>query len=327
MTSSSALKKPQDIPSPFIRSKWIWPHSSSWDLHNSYALSRTGLVTYDDRYWLFLDWTNLFKDGTPTVYNLWLLITLEKLALLYRKANRPRAAVPLESWAKKLRIALRRLIDKNGLLRDGIDRKGKIMAETSIHSQTLALMADLEGIDLETVLEQILLPYIRGETQLKARPSAYWITYVFTLLIEQGHEEEVIAFIEKYWLPMTDHGTTWEDFAPVRGDGSSSHAWSAHPLYHPMQTIGGIRQTGPAWSDITFRPIFHGTHGRTAVPSPRGLIRSEWKKIRDQVQVKLQLPAGVKARVELPGLAPQMVKKGGKWIVTFVGHLFRTHYK
>ena len=275
--------------------------------------SRSGLITYDDRFWLFLDWTDLFKDGAPSVYNLWLLIALDKLALLYRKARQPGAAVPLEAWAGKLRLALGRLIDKKGLMRDGIDRAGKIVPETSIHSQTLALAAKLEGIDSKAVLERILLPYIRGESQPKAKPSAYWITYVFSVLIENGYQREVIEFIRKFWTPMAEHGTTWEDFNQGRGNGSSSHAWSAHPLYHLMQTLGGVIQTGAAWSEILFHPIFIGDHARTTAPSPRGPIISQWRRKGDEIHVELKLPAGVKARVELPGIRARLVTGQQKW--------------
>jgi len=289
---------------------------NAFQYFRSYSDPRTGLVTHDERYWLFLDWNDLFKDGTPSVYNLWLLLALDKLALLYRRTKQPREAISLEKWSKKIRVALGRLVDKDGLLRDGIDRKGKIVPGTSIHSQTLALLAGLKGINVESVLNRILLPYIRSQTQSKGAPSAYWITYLFTALIERGFEMEVIAFIKKFWLPMVEHGTTWESFDPFRGNGSSSHAWSAHPLFHLMQTIGGIRQTGPAWSEITFRPIFHGTHAKTSIPSPQGIISSDWKATSGKVQVNLQLPAGVKARVELPGISPKIIRSSSRWSIT-----------
>jgi alpha-L-rhamnosidase len=276
---------------------------------------RTGLIAFDDRYWLFLDWTEIFRDGTPTVYNLWLVITLEKLALLYRKAKRPRAAAPLEAWAKKVRAALGRLVDRQGLLRDGIDRQGKIVEQTSIHSQTLALMVELKGVDPKAALERVLLPFIRLESKPKVTPSSYWITYVFTVLIHLGYGEEVIAFIRNRWLPMAEHGTTWELFEPVRGDTSFSHAWSAHPLFHLMNSVGGITQTGPGWSEILFRPVFYGTRNKTAIPTPHGLIRAEWKKVGGKVEVKLQLPGGVKAQVELPGVKLKAVTGSRKWAV------------
>ncbi len=136
-------------------------------------------------------------------------------------------------------------------------------------------------------------------------------------MIERDFGQDVIAFIKKLWLPMVDHGTTWESYNPVRGNGSSSHAWSAHPLFHLMQTIGGIRQTGVAWKEITFRPVFHGTYGRTSIPTPLGLITSEWKSRKEKIEVKIHLPCGIKARVELPGMLPGIVRKSTTWTLKY----------
>lgn len=285
------------------------------DYFHAYTDSRTGLITYDDRFWLFLDWTPLFKDGTPTVYNLWLLIAIEKLARLYRLAKLPREAVPLEAWAKELRVALSMLIDKDGLMRDGIDRQGKVISHTSIHSQTLALVANLKGISEKNVLEKILLPYIRTETQPEVAPSVYWVTYVFSVLIERRYGQEVTNFIKKFWLPMAENGSTWEQLSPRIGYSSRSHAWSAHPLYHLMQTVGGIRQSAPAWKAITFQPTFYGDDSSVSIPTPQGLIRSSWKKIKYKLEVKLQLPYGVKAYVELPGQKMQTITKTKRWVL------------
>ena len=46
-----------------------------------------GLLPYDERYWVFLDWADIFKEGYATVYNLFYFMTLE----------RPRGSSP--SWA------------------------------------------------------------------------------------------------------------------------------------------------------------------------------------------------------------------------------------
>ncbi len=269
--------------------------------------TKSGLVTNDNRYWLFLDWTGVFKDGAPTVYNLWLLLALDKLAGLYRKARQPQAAQELETWASALRQALARLITPDGLLRDGIDRKGRIVPSTSIHSQVLGLSVKLNGLNADSVDQRLLLPFIRGQIQPEAYPSAYWVTYVFALMIKRGHGTEVVNFIRDRWSAMADHGTTWENFTPRIADESRSHAWSAHPLYHLMQTVGGINQTAVAWKEIEFKPVFDGDHCRTDVPTPQGKIRSEWWRDKDGIRIELVLPPGVKARVLLPGLKPKLV--------------------
>jgi len=276
---------------------------------------KTGLVGYDSRYWMFLDWTDLFRDGYGSVINLWLLLALEKTSEMHRLSDHPKKAQPLEKWAAQLRKSLLALINKDGLLCDGRTWKGKIVPSTSIHAQTLALLTGLSPRNERVMLDRILIPFIREEIKQAVAPSVYWITYVFQVLAERGHGVEVLAYIKKYWTPMVAHGTTWECFDPNAGDacGSHSHAWSAHPLYHLMQTVGGINQTAVAWKEIRFAPVFHDEEGESVVPSPKGTIRSRWQRKGGKIEVKLSLPNGIRARVELPGVKPHWATGSRTW--------------
>jgi len=276
---------------------------------------KTGLVSQDPRYWLFLDWTEIFKEGYPTVLNLWLLIALGKLAALHRLCGTPDLAEPLEQWAENLGIALRLLINEEGLICDGRTFAGEVVKSTSVHSQTLAILSALDPDNDRARVELSLLPCIRDEMQPVASPSAYWITYVFSVLAQRGHGADVLDAIKKRWTPMVAHGTTWENFSPRVGDESHSHAWSAHPLFHLMQIVGGIFQTAPEWKQIRFAPLFHGQHGEAAVPSPLGLIASRWRRKGSQVEVELSLPPGVEAEVELPGIGLDHVSGSQTWTV------------
>jgi len=112
---------------------------------------------------------------------------------------------------------------------------------------------------------------------------------------------------------MAAHGSTFEIFDPFPGDSSRSHAWSAHPLFHLMQIVGGIRQAGPGWSRITFSPEFYGDHGGAKVPTPRGTITSEWKRRGKAISVMLALPKGVSGLVRLPGLKAAGVTGRNRW--------------
>jgi hypothetical protein len=277
---------------------------------------RTGLITYDERYWLFLDWTDIYREGSSSVYNLWLLLALEKMALLYRKTGQRQKAAALESWAGELRLSLSRLINDRGFLCDGIDRDGELIRKSGIHAQTLALMVNLKGINQKSVISDLLLPFIQGDSAPASKPSAYWITYCFSLLSEMGCGAEIVEFIRKHWLPMADHGTTWEDFQPCRGEQSFSHAWSAHPLYHLMQTVGGITQSAPAWREVIFRPLFHDKSCRTTIPTPHGNIHAHWQKCGDLVEVELVLPEGISARVLLPGVKRHICKGTSRWQIS-----------
>jgi hypothetical protein len=278
---------------------------------------KTGLVPYDPRTWLFLDWTGLFKDGCSAVYNLWLLIALDRAAALAVKAGLRELAGALTAWGSDLRWALRRLLDAQGLVRDGIRRDGTFVDSTSIHAQTLAIMAGLNPASEKAMLDKVLLPFVRGQENPDVRPSAYWITYVFEVLADRGYGPEVVQCIRERWAPMVAHGTTFEGFERdhTPGQTSLSHAWSAHPIFHLARVIGGIWQTAPAWGAIAFVPQFIGESGGATVPTPHGAIASAWERRGNEVRVSLSLPRGVKAEVQLPGLAPATVTGTRRWVV------------
>ena len=275
-----------------------------------------GLVEYDDRYWLFLDWTQLFKDGASSVYNLWLLLALDKLAELHRLTRDHKAAARCKRWAAKLRTPLRKLIDRHGLMRDGIDWSGRIVKTTSPHAQTLSLMAGLAPKS-EAIMEQFLVNYLRDESGHQSRPSAYWITYVYSLLAERGHGAAVLDHIKPRWEPMIAYGSTFETFSAEHEGfiSSRSHAWSAHPLFHLMQIIGGVRQTAPTWKEVSFAPVFHGDHGGATIPTPRGTIRSAWNRTSTGIEVNLELPRGIAAMASLPGIPRHRVTGQRRWLI------------
>jgi len=278
---------------------------------------KTGLVAYDRRYWLFLDWTGIFKEGYSTVYNLWLLIALEKMEALSKAAGADGEAARLLAWHGRLRRSLLRLVREDGLICDGITFQGKQVGSASIHAQTLAIMAGLQPAGDRGRIGKVLIPFIRQEHTPEISPSCYWITYVFEILGEAGYGGEVADYIRKKWAPMAVHGTTWEVFQPKVGDESFSHAWSAHPLYHLMQTLGGIRQAAPRWKKVVFQPVFRGTEASTVIPTPAGEIRSSWKREQGRkgglIRVALDLPAGVTAEVRLPGEKRKSFKGKNRW--------------
>ena len=116
---------------------------------------------------------------------------------------------------------------------------------------------------------------------------------------------------------MVAYGSTFELFRdhpefPI----SHSHAWSAHPLFHLMQIIGGVRQVAPQWKQVEFAPEFVGDSGGCTVPTPAGPITSAWRRLAGRIEVELALPRGVTATVRLPGLAPAKVIGRRGWSVS-----------
>ncbi len=264
----------------------------------------TGLVPSDKRYWLFLDWSCLPKDGTSSVLNLWLLLALDKMALLHRLNDNAEKAAELEAWAQRLRVSLSVLVNERGLLRDGIQPDGSFYDTTSAHAQTLALMAGLSGVREEEALSRVLLPFIRLEIlpdrNAEITPSSYWVTYVFSVLSERGYGKEVVRFIRRHWAKMADFGSTFEDYHRSLNGESHSHAWSAHPLFHLMQTVGGLRQSAAKWDRVVFAPVFEGENGGATIPTPHGTLVSQWQKSGEEIHVSLEIPEGIEAEIALP---------------------------
>ena len=281
--------------------------------------SKTGLVRYDPRYWLFLDWTPIFREGHPALLSLWLLEALDKAAALYQLAGSPKEASLLKSRARKLRLALRRLTRQDGLLRDGLTYAGKAVKDASIHTQTLALLTRLNPMHDKAMIAKSLLPFIRDENPPEVDPSAYWISYVFTALAERGHGREVAEYIQRRWAPMVEQGGTWENWNPKVGEESHSHAWSAHPLFQLMQILGGVRQTAPGWKEIAVSPDFIGDHARCTVPTPHGLIRSSWQREGTTISMHLSIPRGVRAHVCIGGMKSRVVTGASSQFTFAVG--------
>lgn len=267
--------------------------SSILDYFRRHTDEKTGLINYDPRYWLFLDWTDIQKDGQPALLSLWLLQALQKLRMLLRASSLPDNFEGVPAWERRLTASIRRhLLDRDGLVCDGLTARGKRSRKKSLQAQTLAWMCNLPGLNRKKALDDILLPWVREDRVTHAPPSSYWCAYPLDLLARHGFGEEVVLFIKRRWQQMAEFGSCFENFEarPAGGDMlSHSHAWSAHPLYLLMQTLGGIRQTAPAWREISFEPVTVGTFAEAIIPTPRGVIKARWEKQTDNSRPAIRL--------------------------------------
>ncbi|NLF29877.1 MAG: alpha-L-rhamnosidase [Planctomycetes bacterium] len=284
-----------------------------------------GLLRYDRRYWLFLDWSTLPKEQTPTLLNLWYIIMLDRLARLAALAGMTGEAVEFERQRDNHAALTDRLLwdAQAGLFRDGLDDAERPLASWSVHSQTAAILANLRPEHHAAMAAARLLPFLQGRELTDPLPSSFWVHYVYEAMVQAGHGREVIDHIRRNYAPMIPSGGAWEIFG-WNADRSStlvwsnSHAWSAHPIKHLAATLGGITQTGAAWRRIRFAPVLDDPQvGRAdvTVPTPHGLIRAAWSCTEGQAEVSLDLPDGVQAATVLPGEAPGSAAGSARWRV------------
>jgi len=286
------------------------------------GMGANGLLRYDPRYWLFLDWCDIHRDGTPTLLNLWYLLMLRKMAELAGAAGMADESRHLgRMCASHKRRGLERLWDRRrGLFHDGLTPQGRPVPVHSVHTQTLAILCGLQPKHHAAMIALRLLPHLLGRRVPGAQPSSYWFTYVYEVLRERGYGADVVRHIRQRWAPMVPFGGTWETFEGPRGgaNSSSSHAWAAHPIYHFAKTLGGVVQFAPGWRRIAFAPEFcvEGVdRSSVAVPTPLGMIRSAWCRRGESLTVSLSLPPGMTADVRLPGVRPIVVTGTNRWVV------------
>ncbi len=274
-----------------------------------------GLLVYDPRFWLFEDWSNLPKERVPTFLNLWHLITLEyyaKLLKLTGKIKRFKKCNAEISSRRKL-IEKKLFDNKTGLFCACLDKNGKQSGEASVHDQIMVLMLNLKPEFHDNMIEKRILPYLKSEKASWPVPSAFWATYVFETMGKCGYGNEVIKFIREKWSPMLSTGTTWEgyDWTETAG-GSCSHAWTAHPSFHFVNILAGIRQLGPAWESVEFSPqLIEGIDfAEASVPSPKGEIKARWERKGGKIEAVVKIPSGMKLHVKLPGVNKVISKAG-----------------
>ena len=280
-----------------------------------------GFLGHDSRYWLFLDWSDLYKGGkncVSDVYNLFYLMTLQTsskmLGLIGDKENQG----IVEERAKELETAFTtHLLDKaTNSIYGGLDENGKPVLPGSPQTASLAIIMDLFPEAEGVLLEKLLLPLVSGNREQSIIPSPFFMYYIFEALKKTGNDKEVVDCIRRWWSEALDLGysTTPERWSPPPGRDSLCHAWSAHPIVHLSNIILGIRQETAGWTKIKFKPLLSELESSEGtVATPLGDIKSSWKVVDNQATVKLALPEGVSAEVELPSLDIESVTGTNVW--------------
>ncbi|MBO5254336.1 MAG: alpha-L-rhamnosidase N-terminal domain-containing protein [Opitutales bacterium] len=247
---------------------------------------RTGLVKYDKRYWLFLDWTGIQKGGQPAILNHWYLQAMDKLVRLCRENNLQEDAKRYERIARNIRKSIEtHLIDKDGLAVDGVFENGKQNKLRSIQAQIVSRMNNIAGHNFEKAKNEIILPYLREDLKTHAEPSSFWVVYVFKTMIDAGYEKDVYNFIMRRWKQMGEYGTTFENYDASKM--SHSHAWTAHPAFILPQILGGIKQLSAGWKKVSISPSSIEDSYEIVYPTPLG-------------DIKIKKSTGGKAEIDVP---------------------------
>lgn len=258
-------------------------------------------------WWNFLDWNDAFvrgeapgaANGHSVALTLHYAYALRQAAELEAAFDRPEAAARNRAQADRLVSTVRQRAwnGERGLFSDSIERQS--------FSQQTNVLAVLAGAAEEP---RALTERVLSDPQL-VQASYYFRFYVDEAMRQSGLSDRYLQRLDP-WREMIRNGltTTPETPDPSRSD---SHAWSAHPNYHLLATVLGIRPASAGFRTVSVAPALGAmkrVEGR--MPHPQGEIAVRLRRTGEAgIQGEVLLPAGVSGSFLWNG-QPQPLKPG-----------------
>ncbi|HEY9291899.1 MAG TPA: alpha-L-rhamnosidase C-terminal domain-containing protein, partial [Microlunatus sp.] len=224
--------------------------------------------------WNFTDWVASWPDGAPPGAH-WDVSAVLQLQLVHVT----RLAAELETWLGEPELAARdsRLADRLAAVVDpmfyddstGLYADDATKTRFSEHAQCLALLAGVEHG--ESALRAVIDPDRERSVDV-ARTTVYFDHYLFEALYRIDRTDLILSRLG-LWFDLLDRGLTTviEQPEPTRSD---CHAWGAHPRYHFVASLLGVRPTSPGMRTVSVLPRLGGlSWAEGSVTSPYGPIQ------------------------------------------------------
>ena len=314
---------PQYIP-PFslwwaamVHDHWLWRDDHEFDRKflpgvrgvlgwYEQHLDRNGLLG-PMPWWNFLDWNPAFPDGVApraedghsVALSFQYSYVLRLAADLERSFGDPREVDRLLARSDRINAAARTLAwdGSRGLFADSLEKRS-----FSQQTNALAILAGaVPRSELAAVMDHVLAE--KGLVQA----SYYFRFYVDEALRESGMADRYLERLDP-WRDMIALGltTTLETPEPSRSD---SHAWSAHPNFHLLATVLGIRPASAGFRTVTITPAL-GSLKRASgkMAHPRGTIAVNFRRSgHSGLSGSVDLPTGISGTFVWNGTATPLV--------------------
>ena len=242
--------------------------------------------------WNFVDWVPTWRDGQPPTsfehptapIHFQLILALRLAAELEEWLNEPELAARQRRTAQSLSDAASRFWSPaRSLYADDLAHK-----HFSQHSQILAFLSGASKT----------LPSVDESDQVTT--TIYFRHYLFEAmnLIRDGNG--VLSRLD-LWHSLVQNGlrTTIEMPEPTRSD---CHAWGAHPYYHFLTTILGIRPADFGFAHVRIAPnLGLLTQASGTMVHPSGEIRVAFTRNEAHLTAEIVLPEGLNGSLDWGG--------------------------
>jgi hypothetical protein len=128
-----------------------------------------------------------------------------------------------------------------------------------------------------------------------AEPSIFYRHYLFEALGKLGLMEKIQPEL-KLWSSFLDAGFRTAPETPVNktfNQRSDCHGWGAHPLYHLITGIAGIKPAAMGFKAVLIQPQLGPWREVTAqCIHPQGMISARYVKEGTKLVAEISLPEG-----------------------------------
>jgi alpha-L-rhamnosidase len=259
--------------------------------------------------WNFIDWVSGWGWGLPPdaefgvsgIINWLMVLMLEHAAELEIMLGEQEMADRNRSLAKRIAKAADKAFwsEEKGIYADDLAK-----TSWSEHSQCLVLLGGHAPRSKRTRIIHGLL----NDPDLK-RTTIYFNHYLFETYKLIGRMDRFFDRMS-LWFEMKGLGfkTTLEEPEPSRSD---CHAWGAHPLYHYLASVLGIRPAAPGFAKVRIEPQLGPLMSAKGVlPHPRGFITVDLAAEGDRLFGTIELPDGISGELIYGGKTAKL--KPGK---------------
>ena len=253
--------------------------------------------------WSFEDWTEPWgwlgippdgRFGCSSVVNLHYAAALRQASLAERACG---DADMGDYWQKKADAVAQAVRTKfwdegRGLVADTV-RKDCF----SEFAQCLAVLSDaFAGEEAARIFKGLV------ESTDLAPTTVYSSHYLFETYLKFGRADLVLGKLD-LWRGFVRDGLKTPMEAPGRRGRSDCHAWGAHPLYHLITGVAGVRPAANGYAKALVAPQPGGLKFiKAAAPTPKGIVYVDFSFAGTNVAGSVVLPPGLTGDFEWRGV-------------------------
>lgn len=262
-------------------------YDASLDYLKLWEIGENNLVVHREGSWDWPDWGK--KADMTAIENAWVYYALSATEEMAKILDKNEDISFITERKNTIAKGYKALWTENGF-------KSKDVRKPDDRANALAVLSGLAEKEQYDTVANVLTT-----TQ---NSSPYMEYYVLEALCKMGEYEAARDRIKIRYEDMMseDYSTLWEFWDSWRG--TKNHAWSGGPLVIMSKHFAGITPLDAGYEKVKIEPQYSLSDSLSCtVPSVKGLITLDYKKIDGNCTVSLTLPEGTETVLYVPANA------------------------